>query len=79
MTEIYCDIVPQPTGWSFTVDGASSATFPSYMLAFEAARQYRDTAGDDRKLIVLRHLDLKGQLRRLPPSSRGFAPPHAHP
>lgn len=77
MTEIFCDIVPEPTGWVFTVDGAHSPAFPSYRLAFEAAQRYRDGSADDRIRIVLRHQDLKGQMRRVALASKGFAPPYA--
>lgn len=65
MSEIYCDILPQPTGWVFAVEGAHSPAYPSYRLAFEAAQRYRDSSSNDRHRIVLRHQDLKGQMRRV--------------
>lgn len=74
MTEIFCDIVPQPSGWVFKIEGADSPEFPSYRLAYEAAQRYREEATDDRHSVVVRHQDLKGQMRRVSPTSHAFAP-----
>ena len=71
MTEVFCDIVPQSNGWIFRVEGSHSPVFPSYRLAFEAAREYRSISVDDRVRIVLRHQDLRGQMLRV-------SSPHAY-
>lgn len=77
MTDVYCDIVPEPTGWSFVVEATHSPTYMSYRLCLEAARRYRDTASDDHHTIVLRHQDLQGTMKPLPVAKHVFAPSRA--
>lgn len=62
MTQVYCDIIPQASGWCFLCEEGQSPVYPSYRLAVEAARGYSDSQAAKRKTTVLRQQDLKGRM-----------------
>ena len=62
MTQVYCDIIPQASGWCFLSEEGQSPVYPSYRLAVEAARGYSESQTAKRKTTVLRQQDLKGRM-----------------
>lgn len=73
MTEVYCDILPHSTGWIFLAAGSNSPAYPSYGLALEAARRYRDAVEDAKTRIVIREQDLRGRMRQVAMAGNGTA------
>jgi len=62
MVEKFCDIVPDDTGWIYVVEGERSPSYPCYDLVFGAAKTKAQQLQGAKKRIVLRRLDLSGQM-----------------
>ena len=60
MAEVFCDILPHPTGWIYQVEGSQSPVYPSRRLAVEAASC---EAKRNRHRVILREQDLKGRMK----------------
>ncbi|MDQ0455585.1 hypothetical protein [Rhizobium paknamense] len=63
MPEVFCDILPEPTGWIFIVNGTPSPTYPNDRLAMEAARSHARHQRLGR--VILRKQDLLGRMMKV--------------
>ena len=61
------DIIPHDTGWIYVLEGAPSASYPSYDLCWKAASAHAEREIETLRRPVFRRMEVNGKLTPVAP------------